>query len=105
MLSRRVVRYERVHKHWDEIALHSRADGEPYQDGLASQLRAPAELLELAGEALGGLPPELVLFLGTVPVLGDFAYARDFTAVLECRSAGVRLELTYRANLRSGGES
>lgn len=55
---------------WDSLLADSSVDGWPYQEGSVATLRHPAELLERmtggAGEATG----DMVLFCGTLPLLG-----------------------------------
>jgi 4-hydroxyphenylacetate 3-monooxygenase len=66
-------------KAWDAIGVASWIDGEPYQGGTLSALRAPSDLVTRAtAEAPVG---DLVVFCGTVPLLdGSFRYGETFAA-------------------------
>ena len=55
---------------WGGIELRSTVDGRPYQAGTASALRHPADLLERMAATAGDRSGDLVLFCGTLPLLG-----------------------------------
>lgn len=95
-VSHQVVRYERLERCWDQLTLEAWADGQLYQQGAAAGLLAPADLLDAARAVLGTLPDQLVLFMGTLPLLsGSFAYASEFQARLSGWNGTEALELKY----------
>jgi hypothetical protein len=55
---------------WDAIDVESDVDGEPYQRGSLAAMRAPTDLLARMTATLGEVEDDLVLFCGTVPLLG-----------------------------------
>lgn len=58
---------------WDAVALSSRVDGRPYQDGQLSGLRRPENLLAVLSERGADRGGDLVCFAGTLPLLtGEF---------------------------------
>jgi Protein of unknown function (DUF2848) len=60
---------------WDELLADSTVDDVPYQEGSVATLRHPADLLARMTEAVGEVPGSLVLFCGTMPLLGgEFRY-------------------------------
>ena len=68
---------------WDRIEARSEVDGAPYQDGLIAVLRHPSELVEKMTAALGAIQGDLVLFCGTLPLLGGkFVHGEKWTLSL-----------------------
>ncbi|RKS78740.1 uncharacterized protein DUF2848 [Actinomadura pelletieri DSM 43383] len=51
---------------WDTLSADCAVDEMPYQRGGLSVLRHPGELLE----RMGAVPPDIVMFCGTLPLLG-----------------------------------
>lgn len=81
---------------WDGLRLRSLAGGALYQDGPASLIRRPEELLALVDERAVAAGRALVLFCGTVPLLdGAFRFDRSFAAELEDASRGRALRCAY----------
>jgi Protein of unknown function (DUF2848) len=56
---------------WDLLTADSTVDGQPYQAGAIATLRHPAELVRRMTAALGEITGDVVLFCGTLPVLGE----------------------------------
>ena len=54
---------------WDAVALSSRVDGRPYQDGHLTGLRRPEEILRLLAERGVDEGRDLVCFAGTLPLI------------------------------------
>lgn len=81
---------------WDRIRLASHIDGAtPYQDGrMASVLPLPDILEFLTSEDLGVQPGDVV-FLGTIPTVGELRPAGRFTGVLEVPGAPEALTVSY----------
>lgn len=55
---------------WDSILAESQVDGAAYQRGHLTALRTPTDLLTRLVDALGQLDGDLVMFTGTLPLLG-----------------------------------
>ena len=55
---------------WDRLEARSEVDGSPYQEGLIAALRPPAELVEKMTAALGSIQGDLVMFCGTLALIG-----------------------------------
>lgn len=73
---------------WDAASARADADGVPYQDGRIAALRTPSDLLpRLFAELDGAAEGDLVVFTGTLPLVGG-----TFRA-----AAAWRLELTVPA--------
>lgn len=70
--------WKEVAAHWDQIILRSRlAGGEVYQEGPASGLRRPDELLGLYESREGSLPARSLMFCGTLAVNGSIRFADE----------------------------
>ncbi|TDD72800.1 DUF2848 domain-containing protein [Actinomadura darangshiensis] len=85
---------------WDEVEARSEVDGRPYQAGAVSTLRHPAELVERMTATLGGIAGDLVLFCGTLALLGGTFVHGDRWSLSLSLPAGSRLTHTYTT--RSG---
>ena len=99
-LGPRVWRYEDFRGHADAIALHSFAvtgpGRTPYQDGTLAAIMAFDPLIALMHERTQLAADDLVMFCGTVPLLGGtFAFAQRFEASLVDSVRGAVLELAY----------
>lgn len=78
---------------WDDISLASTADGQPYQSGSLAQLLPFDAVSSAARDAGLVLGPGDVIFLGTVPTLGELRAAARFHASM--RTEHHQLELAY----------
>jgi hypothetical protein len=94
--------------HWDRLELRAwTTDGHTrrlYQEGCLDSLLAPAHLLQEVERA--GLPTARALvFSGTLPTLGGFAFGRRFEVELHDPVLGRRLHCAYDvvANAANGG--
>jgi 4-hydroxyphenylacetate 3-monooxygenase len=88
---------------WDGIELSSAVDGRPYQRGTLAALRRPADLLaRLAADP--GTPAtddgDLVLFCGTLPLLGGEFVAGTAWQLTMRIPGGITLDHRYRARRR-----
>lgn len=69
---------------WAGLTATCTADGRTYQQGSVSALRHPRDVLRRMTDTLGELTGDLVLFLGTLPLLdGSFVYADRWHLRLE----------------------
>ncbi|WP_067460187.1 DUF2848 family protein [Actinomadura macra] len=55
---------------WDAIRVESSVDGNRYQSGTLAELRTPGDLLGRLADAVGDLDGDVVVFAGTLPLLG-----------------------------------
>jgi hypothetical protein len=86
---------------WDHLAVHSSVDGRPYQRGSVSMLRHPAELVERMTAMVGSIAGDLVLFCGTMPLLGgEFVHGSQWRIHLEL-PGGPTLTHAYETKQRS----
>ncbi|MFF4991515.1 DUF2848 family protein [Streptosporangium saharense] len=86
---------------WDRLTAVSSVDGRTYQRGSVATLRHPADLLERMTAALGEVTGDLVLFCGTMPLLGgEFVHGDHWRIHLEL-PAGTVLAHTYETKRRS----
>ena len=67
----------------------------PYQRGTLYNLRRPEDLVARHTGG-GGLAPGTAMFLGTMPVAGDIAWADAFEATLEDPVLGRSITCGYR---------
>lgn len=72
-------RYDEVKPHWERLVLRSWADGELYQEGPVTAMRAPEDLLQ----RFGGLRSGWAMFCGTLAAKGGIRPAARFTMELE----------------------
>ena len=72
-------RYDEVKPHWERLSLRSWADGELYQEGPVTAMRAPEDLLQ----RFGGLRSGWAMFCGTLAAKGGIRPAARFTMELE----------------------
>ena len=72
-------RYDEVKPHWERLVLRSWADGELYQEGAVTAMRAPEDLLQ----RYGGLRSGWAMFCGTLAAKGGIRPAARFTMELE----------------------
>jgi hypothetical protein len=72
-------RYDEVKPHWERLVLRSWADGELYQEGTVTAMRAPEDLLQ----RFGGLRSGWAMFCGTLAAKGGIRPAALFTMELE----------------------
>ncbi|MDQ1013441.1 hypothetical protein QFZ82_008009 [Streptomyces sp. V4I23] len=86
---------------WDGLIAYSTVDGVPYQRGSLSTLRHPRDLLERMNAALGDADGDLVLFCGTLPLLGgEFLHGRGWRIHLEL-PGGTVLTHAYETKRRN----
>jgi hypothetical protein len=71
--------YSEVKPHWEKLVLRSWTDGELYQEGPVTAMRAPEDLLQ----RYGGLRPGWAMFCGTLAARGGIRPGRVFRMELE----------------------
>jgi hypothetical protein len=72
-------RYDEVKPHWERLVLRSWTDGELYQEGPVTAMRAPEDLLQ----RFGGLRSGWAMFCGTLAAKGGIRPASKFAMELE----------------------
>lgn len=77
-VSRESWRYDEVKPHWERLVLRAWADGELYQEGPVTAMRAPEDLM-----GRYPLKPGDAMFCGTVAAKGRIRPAGRFTMELE----------------------
>jgi hypothetical protein len=95
-------RYDDVAPHWDRLVLRSfaGADRRLYQEGPVSEMLDPQDILERVRGRTGRVDLEGVLvFSGTLPLVGELSYADRFAAELSDEVTGARLTLEYAVNV------
>jgi hypothetical protein len=87
--------------HWDTLLLESRIGADldvAYQSGMVSGLRNPQELLEIFRDRGGEVAPGMVMFCGTLPVIGGIQYAQSMQVTLNDPVLGRDLRHRYRTH-------
>jgi hypothetical protein len=95
-------RYEDVAPHWDRLVLRSfsGADRRLYQEGPVSEMLDPQDILGRVRIRTGRDDLEGVLvFSGTLPLVGELSYGDRFAAELSDEVTGARLSLDYAVNV------
>jgi hypothetical protein len=90
-VSRESWRYEEVRPHWERLVLRAWADGELYQEGPVSAMRAPEDLLQRYP-----LQPGWAMFGGTLAAKGGIRPAGRFAMELEDPVLRRKLRHEYR---------
>lgn len=88
-------RYDEVKPHWEKLMLRSWADGELYQEGPVTAMRAPEDLLQ----RFGGLKSGWAMFCGTLAAKGGIRPAGRFTMELEDPVLKRKLKHEYRVSV------
>lgn len=88
---------------WDAVALESWADDEPYQRGSAAQMLDLPDLLAFLERSGVEFRDGDVIFLGTVPVLGELRAADRFRGRLTLPAQSGALEFAYGVERLPGG--
>lgn len=98
VVSPRAWRLAAVRDRWERVTLRSFADGRAYQEGPAAALLDPEDIYAMALDRSGGHGDGLLVFSGTLPLLGDLTYARRFAVELADDERGARLRLEYEVD-------
>ena len=96
-----IWRYADVESHWDDLRLVSRigAGGETYQEGTAAEMLTPADLLSRYEAAHSGFADGMVMFCGTLPVIGGLRPSDRFVYELYDPKLERRIESAYETRL------
>jgi hypothetical protein len=94
-------RHADVADHWDRLVLHSfsGAERELYQDGPVTSLLDPEDILDRARARTGRGLDGVLVFSGTVPLVGELQCADRFAAELLDAATGRSLSLEYTVNV------
>jgi Protein of unknown function (DUF2848) len=99
VLGRTAWRFEEVEPHWDRIILRSFIEegGKkvPYQEGLLANMRLPRDLIEGWNDGNKRLPSGVVLFCGTIPVIGGIRGSSRFDMELDDPVLGRKIAHSY----------
>jgi len=75
----------------------------PYQSGKTVDISGPMELIDLYKEENGKLPRNLVMFLGTIPIIGrKFIFGEEFRGTLTVQSASESYKLAVEYKMKEG---
>jgi uncharacterized protein DUF2848 len=101
VVSSRVWRYADVKPHWDQVTLRSFAGDERtlYQEGPAAEMLDPQDILARVEKRTGRGLDGVLVFSGTLPLVGELAYADRFEVELRDETSGESLSLQYRVNV------
>jgi hypothetical protein len=95
-------RFDEVAEHWDRLVLRSFAGAERrlYQEGPVTEMLDPEDILERTRARTGLTDLDGVLvFSGTLPLVGELSCADRFAAELTDEATGNRLTLEYSVNV------
>ena len=99
VLGRTAWRFEEVEPHWDQIILRSFIEegGKkvPYQEGLLAKMRTPRDLIEGWNDGNKRLPSGVVMFCGTIPVIGGIRGSSRFDMELDDPVLGRKIAHSY----------
>jgi hypothetical protein len=99
VLGRTAWRFEEVEPHWDQIILRSFIEegGKkvPYQEGLLAKMRLPRDLVAGWNDGNKRLPSGVVMFCGTIPVIGGIRSSSRFDMELDDPVLGRKITHTY----------
>lgn len=101
VVSREVWRYADMADRWDRVRLRAFAGGERrlYQDGFAADMLDPEDILARVEQRTGRTLDGVLVFSGTLPLVGDLSFADRFEVELCDESDGSRLSLSYRVDV------
>lgn len=101
VVSREVWRYADVAAHWDRVTLRSLAgeDRTLYQEGPAAEMLDPEDILARVEERTGRELDGVLVFSGTLPLVGELSFANRFEVALHDEESGQSLSLQYRVNV------
>ncbi|MEV8637135.1 DUF2848 family protein [Streptosporangium sp. NPDC051023] len=85
---------------WDRLSVDSTVNDQPYQAGSVATLRPPDELMQRMTAVLGDITQDVVLFCGTLPLLGGtFVHGRSWRVRLHL-PGGQTMTHTYETKQR-----
>ena len=89
-IAREAWRHDEVKPHWEKLVLRAWADGELYQEGPVSAMRAPEDLL-----ARYPLKPGWAMYCGTLAAKGGIRPSQKFDMELEDPVLGRKIRHGY----------
>ena len=90
-VAREAWRYDEVKPHWEKLMLRSWADGQLYQEGPVTSMRAPEDLMKRYSLKTG-----YAMFCGTLAAKGGIRPASKFSMELEDPVLKRKLKHEYR---------
>jgi len=90
-IAKKAWRYDEVKPHWEKLVLRSWADGELYQEGLVTAMRAPEDLMKRYPLKAG-----YAMFCGTLAAKDGIRPARNFSMELDDPVLKRKLRHEYR---------
>ncbi|WP_404341940.1 DUF2848 family protein [Pseudoalteromonas mariniglutinosa] len=98
-ISKNVIKYQDLKDHWDEIIIrshiHKGNKKSLYQEAKLSKLLRPEVLISEFGFSLETLPNNLIIFGGTISIIGEFNYSNRMTIELEDPIVNRKITHTY----------
>lgn len=95
-VGRRVWRYADVVGHWPHLTLRSWSGGRLYQEGPVTALLDPEDILAgSAARARTDPDAGLLVFSGTIPLVGELEHANAFAVELADEEHDLRLRVEY----------
>lgn len=90
-----------VAPHWDQLVLRSFVGAERrlYQEGPVTAMLDPEDIVTRVRDRTGRDLDGILVFSGTLPLVGELSCADAFAAELCDESTGARLDLNYRVNV------
>jgi hypothetical protein len=94
-------RYAEAAAHWDRLVLRAFAGDERklYQEGPVTAMLDPQDILARVAERTGRGTQGVLVFSGTLPIIGEVRYSERFAAELCDETNGLRLSLDYTVNV------
>lgn len=92
--------YEEVADHFDQLHMVcevGEADGSYriYQDGFASEILMPEQLLKLGSEAMPENQKDVILYSGTIPTIGEITYGTKWRITMTDEKLARSISFTY----------
>jgi len=103
VVSSKVWRYSDIADHWDHIVLSSfvgdeRPDG-VYQQGVVTSLMDPTDIMQGVMARTNSRPDGMLVFSGTLPLVGELAFTKSFAAELSDEEHGLYIRIGYSVDI------
>lgn len=99
-VSKELWKYEDIKEHFKEIELNAEQDGKPYQKGTLADILSLEEILSILEERLGeGATENSIVFSGTVPLVDDYVYGKNFSMELVDHQLNRSITFDYDVNV------
>jgi len=101
VVSREVWRYADVATHWERVTLRSFTGTERrlYQEGPAAEMLDPEDILARTQQRTGRGLDDVLVFSGTLPLVGELSFGERFEVELVDETNGERLSVQYHINV------